>query len=135
VMLQRTRDRLTAVARDALADDEQVERMAHLLSRSGASIARNAWRIWWLPPTVEFAVLTNRRLLIVAADSQGRPMNKIAREMPRNGLRVIGRGGGYIRWVDLEYSESPSFRLHIPRVARREGELLFQALPDNASTQ
>jgi hypothetical protein len=130
VMRQRTRERLTEVTRGFLADGEQIEYLAHLLSRSPASITRNMWRIWWLPTTVEFAVLTNRRLLLVAADSQGLPLPKILREVSRNGLRVTARGGGYVRWVDLDSPDSGPFRLHIPRFVRREGELLFQALPD-----
>jgi hypothetical protein len=106
-----------------LEPGEHTEAMVHLIAGSARFILkhRRTFTSQWQPVSaVEFGVLTTRRFVILAADSQGRPTPQILLHIDREGCSISSTGGGYIRWADVKDREQRSFRIHYPIVARRE---------------
>jgi hypothetical protein len=131
VMFRGTKHRMTRIAEPLLEDGERIEVMVHLLAGSAGWVVKNIVAIstpWEPVGTVEFGVLTNRRLMIFASDQQGRPAATVLFETPRAGMAVAGTGGGYVRWAEVHAPGWEPFRLFFPPVARREGAELVSAL-------
>src|SRR5450759_4049268 len=106
--------RLTEIISPLLEDGEV---MVHLIAGSVR------WVITHLPAelnpirplgTVEFGVLSDRRLWVFASDLQGRPVPNVLLEVARKDVAFIGSGGGYIRWVELNVPGYDQFRLSYP---------------------
>jgi hypothetical protein len=130
-MFRGTKRRITRITTALLGDGERIEVMVHLLAGSAGWVLKNVGAIsnpWEPLGTVEFGVLTNQRLLVLASDQQGRPVATVLFEAPRAGMAVAGTGGGYIRWAEVNVPGWQPFRLFFPPVARREAAKLVAAL-------
>ena len=131
VMFRATKRRIVTFTTPLLEDGERIEVMVHLLAGSVGWVLNNVGSMTDLTEplgTVEFGVLTDRRLMIFASDLEGRPVATLLFQAPRAGMVVAGAGGRYIRWVALNVPGWQPFRLFFPPVARREGSALVGAL-------
>jgi hypothetical protein len=130
-MFRGTKRRIVAITTPLLEDGERIEVMVHLLAGSVAWVLKNVGAMTDLTEplgTVEFGVLTDRRLMIFASDLEGRPVATVLFQASRAGIAVAGTGGRYVRWVELNVPGWQAFRLFFPPVARREGSALVGAL-------
>lgn len=126
-----TRHTLEALSQELLAPGERIEVMVRLVAGSAG------WRLrrfapvanpWEGTGNTEYAVLTDRQLLILAADpGTGRPARPVLFAIPRLGLTVTEVGGGSPRPIDLR-GEDTTVRIYVPRFANGEGACLVDAL-------
>ena len=131
MMFRGTKRRMVDITEPLLEDGEQIEVMVHLLAGSVGWALKNVGAATdFTDPlgTVEFGVLTDRRLMIFASDLEGRPVSTMLFQAPRVGMAVAGTGGRYVRWIALNVPGWEPFRLFFPPVARREGNALVGAL-------
>jgi hypothetical protein len=131
VMFRGTKRRIVAITTPLLEDREQIEVVVHLLAGSVGWVLKNVGAMTDLTEplgSVEFGVLTDRRLMIFASDLKGRPVATVLFQAPRVGMAVASTGGRYVRWVELNAAGWQPFRLFFPPVARREGIALVGAL-------